>query len=296
MKIGYPCINLSLPCRSSRTFRLASYSEERMRSTVKNNLDCLMETLKFNKENNLLFFRITSDLIPFASHPVCTFPWQKEFRENLREIGRFIKKHKIRVSMHPDQFTLINSPDKDIFYRSVTELSYHAEVLDLLGTDMTSKIQIHVGGSYGNKRESMTRFIERYMTLPVKIQRRLVIENDERIYNVKDCISVHKKTGMPVVFDTLHHRCNSGGESMNKAFLRAYSTWKGKDGLPIVDYSSQDRTKRTGSHSASINLGDFGLFIAKTKGFDFDIMCEIKDKEKSALKARDILRRKRIFN
>jgi UV DNA damage endonuclease len=133
MKIGYPCIHLSLPCRSSRTFRLASYSEERMHITVKNNLECLMSILEFNVKNNLLFFRITSDLIPFASHPACKFPWQKEFKKNFRKIGNFIIKHKIRVTMHPDQFTLINSPDRGIFNRSVRELRYHSDVLDLLG-------------------------------------------------------------------------------------------------------------------------------------------------------------------
>jgi UV DNA damage endonuclease len=141
MKIGYPCINLSLNCRSSRTFRL------------ENNLECLMKILEFNVKNNLLFFRITSDLIPFASHPVCKCPWQKEFKKSFRKIGNFIIKHKIRATMHPDQFTLINSPDRGIFNRSVRELRYHSDVLDLLGTDLTAKIQIHVGGAYGNKEE-----------------------------------------------------------------------------------------------------------------------------------------------
>jgi UV DNA damage endonuclease len=285
MKIGYPCINLSLNCRSSRTFRLASYSEERMRSTIKNNLECLMKILEFNVKNNLLFFRITSDLIPFASHPVCKCPWQKEFKKSFRKIGNFIIKHKIRATMHPDQFTLINSPDRGIFNRSVRELRYHSDVLDLLGTDLTAKIQIHVGGAYGNKEESTNRFIRRFRSLPARIKDRLVIENDERSYSVKDCISVHGKTGIPVVFDTLHHGCNSGGETMLNAFSGAHATWKGKDGLPIVDYSSQDSKKKKGAHSQSIQTRGFKSFINRTKGFDFDIMFEIKDKEQSALQA-----------
>jgi UV DNA damage endonuclease len=294
MRIGYPCINLSLPCRSSRTFRLASYSEERLKFTIDNNLECLMKILEFNAHHKLLFFRITSDLIPFASHPVCSFPWQRAFNKSFQKIGSFIKKYKIRVSMHPDQFTLINSQNQEIFHRSVRELKYHAEVLDLLGTDLNSKIQIHIGGAYGDKGESINRFVRRYKTLPLKIRRRLVIENDERIYTVKDCIFVHNTTGIPVVFDTLHHKCNPGEESMMEAFSRAHATWKRKDGLPIVDYSTQDSKKKKGAHAHSINVRDFGRFLQETKGYDIDIMCEIKDKEKSALKAFRILQNKEI--
>jgi UV DNA damage endonuclease len=244
-----------------------------------------MKILEFNGKNNLLFFRITSDLIPFASHPVCTFPWQKEFRKDFQRIGSFIKKHKMRVSMHPDQFTLINSPDEEIFSRSVKELAYHVEVLDLLETDLSAKIQIHIGGAYGNKEESMNRFTERFKILPANIRKRFVIENDERIYTLRDCFSVHSKTGLPVVFDVLHYKCNRGGQKISEAFSYAYSTWTGKDGLPIVDYSSQASARKKGSHTHSIHIVDFRKFLQQTKGYDFDIMCEIKDKEKSALKA-----------
>jgi UV DNA damage endonuclease len=290
MKIGYPCINLSLTCRSSRTFRLASYSEDRIRATVKNNLDCLMDILKFNVEKDLLFFRITSDLIPFASHQICEFPWKKEFKKEFQRIGNYIKKNRIRVAMHPGQYTLINSPDRGVFERSVSELVYHAEVLDLLGTDPSAKIQIHVGGVYGNKEESMNRFVIRYKKLPLKIRKRLVIENDDRMYSAKDCIAIHQETGIPVLFDLLHHICNSGGEKIIDAFISSHATWKLKDGPPIVDYSSQEKSKRKGAHVLSIDLRKFRHFINQTKGFDFDIMCEIKDKEQSAIRALGVMR------
>jgi UV DNA damage endonuclease len=105
-KIGYPCINLTIGCKSDKTFRLKSYSERRLIETVNNNLDCLLRILKFNVQHDLLFFRITSDLVPFASHPICKFNWQNYFRSKFEYIGEFIRKNEIRISMHPDQFTL----------------------------------------------------------------------------------------------------------------------------------------------------------------------------------------------
>ena len=122
MKIGYPCINLSIGCKSDSTFRLKSYTDERLRSTIENNLDCLQRILQFNVEHDILFFRITSDLVPFASHPVCRFDWQDHFRDRFIEIGDFITRYKIRVSMHPGQYTVLNSPDISVVERSKKEL------------------------------------------------------------------------------------------------------------------------------------------------------------------------------
>jgi UV DNA damage endonuclease len=295
MKIGYPCINLSLDCRSSRTFRLASYSEERFKETVEDNLTCLMRTLNYNAEKGFLFFRITSDLIPFASHPVCTVPWQKIFRGTFHKTGSFLEDFHIRVSMHPDQFTLINSLDREIFRRSVAELTYHADVLDLLHTDSTAKIQIHAGGMYGDKKESIRRFIRRYQKLPQKIRKRLVIENDERLFTVEDCMSIHSETGIPLVFDVFHFRCNNNGEDMLEALLKVCATWSDRDGIPIVDYSGQEKNKKPGSHAHTINLQGFRRFIREIQGINIDIMFEIKDKEASTLKAAQVLRREKLL-
>jgi len=285
LKIGYPCINRSIGCKSSRTFRLKSYSEERLIETITNNLDCLVEIFKFNIKHNILFFRITSDLIPFASHPICNFNWPRYFRRKFKEIGRLIKTHDIRISMHPDQFVLINSIDDEVFKNSLRELIYHAQVLDLMELDFSAKIQIHIGGVYGDKEKSIKRFIERFWKLDEFIKKRLVIENDDRFYNLKDCLQINSQTGVPILFDNFHHELNNSGETISEAFKLFTTTWKEKDGIPMVDYSSQQKGKQKGKHVDSLNLEHFKNFLEKTKSFDFDIMLEIKDKEKSALKA-----------
>lgn len=295
MKIGYPCINRSIECQGGRTFRLKSYSGKRLREVIENNLRCLWRMLEYNEEKGILFFRISSDLIPFASHPVCKVRWQKIYKSDFQDIGKFIKKHRMRISMHPDQFTLINSQDESIFERSVMELSYHADVLDLLGLGPTAKIQIHVGGVYGDKETSLARFVNRYALLPASVRAHLVIENDERCYNVKDCLSISDETGLPVLFDSFHNSIYSFEASTKDVMKAVVRTWGSIDGIPMVDYSSQEGGAKPGAHAQTIDIDDFAAFLRSSKPFDFDIMLEIKDKEVSALKAIAVASKDRRF-
>jgi len=285
MRIGYPCINNLLDCKSDITFRLKSYSEKRLKETVKNNLSCLLRILEFNLKHNILFFRITSDLVPFASHSICQFNWQKKFKKEFANIGNFIKKHRIRISMHPDQFILLNSLSERIYENSLRELTYHVDVLDLMELDLSSKIQLHVGGIYGDKEKSMKRFITRFKRINTKIKKRLVIENDEKLYSIEDCLNLNREISIPLLFDTFHHECNNTGESMGKLFNELRKTWHKADGQLMVDYSSQYPGGKKGKHIDTINIEHFQNFLEETKSFDFDIMLEIKDKEKSAIKA-----------
>ncbi len=285
MKIGYPCINRSLSCRSSRTFRLSSYSKDRLFETVKGNIACLSEIVSFNQKQGIFFFRITSDLVPFASHPICTADWQDMFASSFATLGRGIREIGMRISMHPDQFILLNAPNPDIVLRSKKELAYHAEILDLLGLDRTAKIQLHVGGVYKDKSASIDRFIDQYATLDEPIVRRLVIENDDSRFTAKDCLQIHEKTKIPILFDNLHHRVHSGGEELKEIFPLVAATWEPHDGIPMTDYSTQEPGGRPGKHAETIDIPDFVTFTKDILPHDIDIMLEIKDKEKSAIAA-----------
>ncbi|OGX87877.1 hypothetical protein BEN47_10085 [Hymenobacter lapidarius] len=110
MKIGYPCVNEAMDCSAANTFRLASYSEERLLAAVSANLVCLRRMLEWNVAQGLLFFRMGSGIVPFGSHEINTFPWQTHFAAQFREIGDYIKANDLRVSFHPDQFVVLNSP------------------------------------------------------------------------------------------------------------------------------------------------------------------------------------------
>jgi len=134
-----------------------------------------------------------SEFVPFASHEKVrkesfkeSFNWVKDLSKELAEIGELVKMHGIRLSMHPDQFVLINSPDMNIFQRSFEELHYHAQLMDAMQLDSTHKFQIHLGGKYDDKQKSMQRFVDRYKNnLTDDIRKRLVLENDDHIYSLE---------------------------------------------------------------------------------------------------------------
>jgi UV DNA damage endonuclease len=292
MKIGYPCINTSITRETKSTFRLASYSEYCLIEVVRNNLDHLERILQYNVKKSLLFFRISSDLVPFASHAICKFNWQKYFEFRFKRLGDFIRKNNIRISMHPDQFVLINSPKKVVVENSVRELAYQCSILDLMCLDSSAKVQIHVGGAYGDKPLAMKNFEKNYSTLlSDNIKKRLVIENDDRLYNVNDCLRIHDRTGVPILFDSFHHGCCGNGDSLprSNACQMCNQTWRKNDGVPMVDYSEQAPGYRKGKHSVTIDLDNFTMFIMETRELNYDLMLEVKDKQISAIKASNVL-------
>ena len=285
MRIGYPCINRSIGCTANHTFRLASYSDERLLATVDANLACLARVLAWNVARGLLAFRIGSGIVPFASHQVCTAPWQEQCAERFATIGAFARRHALRISMHPDQFNLLNAQDPVIVERTVAELAYHATVLDLLGLGPDAKIQVHVGGVYGDRESAMARFVETCGALDPRIRRRLAIENDDGRYTARDCLAVSGACGVPVVLDVFHHAVHGDGRLIGPLLDDVVATWGPADGPPMVDYASQAAGRRRGSHAESLDGADFARFLAASAGRDLDLMLEIKDKEASALRA-----------
>lgn len=286
MRIGYACVNLSLPCTCSKTFRLASFSKDKFLEAARNNLDCLFKILKWNKNHNIYFFRISSGLIPFADHPVCKIEWQKIFRNDFKAMGRYIRQNKMRVSMHPDHFTIINSPQRKIVEKAIKSLEYHNNILTLLGLDASNKIQIHTGGVYGDKEKSKARFIKNYKKLSSRIKQRLVLENDDKSFSLRDCLDVSKVTGIPVLLDAFHHKLLNNGESAAQAALLAAKTWQKEDGVFMVDFSEQAKDKRSGAHADYVNKRTFEEFLHQTENIKKDIMIEAKSKEKALLRLR----------
>jgi|GEM_PF-167822 len=292
MRIGYPCVNETLACSAATTFRLASYSAERLVPTVAANLACLRQILEWNVAHGLLFFRLGSGIVPFGSHEINTHPWQQEFRGEFEELGRYMRQHGMRISFHPDQFVVLNSPDPAIVQRSVDELIYQGSLLDLMGLDASAKLQIHAGGVYGDKPAALARWADTFHTrLPEAVKRRLVVENDDRLYSLRDCLDLHEMTGVPILFDNFHHECLHHGEPMREALRLAAATWDPvRDGPLMMDYSSQAPGERRGKHTDSLVPTLFREFLTHVEELELDMMLEIKDKEASAVAGARVLR------
>ena len=195
----------------------------------------------------------------------------------------------MRVSFHPGQYTVLNSPDEDVVARAIEDLIYHDKILTALGTDATNKIVLHVGGIYGDKEAALDRFAENFQRLPESVQNRLIIENDDRLYNSEEVLELTNRLQIPSVFDNLHHAINpppSGGDD-RYWIAAAAKTWKARDGKQKIHYSQQAPGKRPGAHTDTIQLDTFQQFYNQLDDPTIDIMLEVKDKNLSAIKCQN---------
>lgn len=297
MRIGFACLAIAVPGSKMSSCRLKNAKPERLLSLVENNLNALDTLISYNIKNKIHLFRISSDLIPFGSSIAANIGWEKTYSDKLTAIGQRMLDSGIRVSMHPGQYTVLNSPDPAIVERAIDDLQYHAKVLDSFGLGPEHKIILHLGGVYGNKAQATKRFISHYNELNPAIKKRLVIENDDRMYTIEDVLSVSSATEIPVVFDNLHHAVNPPNNKKNDDdWIKLCSqTWGISDGPQKIHYSQQDQNKNPGAHSESIRISSF-LEFCRTQPVDhIDIMLEVKDKNLSALKCINCISKRGIF-
>ena len=296
MNIGYASKTYGIRNTKIRSITLKNASEENLIEVIKHNLNSLDNIIDYNIKNNITFFRISSDIIPLATRPEMTIKWWDIFKEKLNEIGDKIKKAKMRVTMHPGQYTVLNSLTPSVVEASIEELEYHHKFLDCLKTDKSSKIILHIGGVYGNKDKAMARFIENYQKLSQGVKDRLIIENDDKSYNIEDVLYISKKTNIPVVYDNLHNEILGASKAMsdNDWIKLASKTWQKADGRQKVHYSQQASDKKIGTHSQTTYLTPF-LAYYNSLDIDVDIMLEVKDKNLSTIKINNALRDNKII-
>lgn len=283
--IGYACINLEIDRTTNKTFRLAKLSEEQAAVTIAQNLDSLQTILKWNVEQGIKLFRIGSSLIPFASHPNFTLDWQQAFGEQLQEIRQYVQKNGLRLSMHPGQYTVLNSLNPKVVADSVRELEWQARVVAELDPAQ-GIIVLHVGGAYGNKKEALQRFEENfYRYASPLVQQRLTLENDDTTFSADDVLPLCQQLGIPMIFDLFHHKCLHVEDNWTTGLVERLElivdTWKDK--VPKMHLSSQKPGTRT-SHADYITQEDFKELqywmgtVYSEKVYDLMIEAKMKDK------------------
>ena len=291
MGLGYACINLTLAKNNpkittnrsmvKKTFlnKGAIYAGELALQNVKD----IIKILEWNLKNNIFFFRISSDIFPWASHyNISNLPQYNEIKDKLLEAGNFAKKNNIRITAHPGPFNVLVSPNENVIKNTFIDLKMHGELFDMMNLEKSvyNKINIHCNGVYGDKKSAMERFCINYKKLPISIQSRLTVENDDKetMYSVKDLMFIHEKIGIPIVFDYHHHKFCTGGLSEEEALKLAISTWP-KNIKPVVHYSESKSVHEKNNKIKLQAHSDFIHKIPNTYGYDLDIMVEAKAKE-----------------
>ncbi len=288
IRLGYVAISKTLDISCSKTITYTNFKKDenfdKIDKIIVDNLNNLEKIIDYNIKNNIHFYRLTSKLIPLATKKEVIFDYILKYQKYYQKIGEKINNNKMRIDVHPDQFCILNSTKKEVLENSFTILEYHYKILEAL--NIKNKIIIlHIGSSVFGKENSIKRFINNFYKLPDYLQKSIAIENDDKIYNVIDCLNLAKKLNIPFVLDYHHHICNNDEIDIDKYLRAIFSTWTT---TPKIHFSSpKNQTKKDfRSHHDYINIEDFIIFLNKIKhlNIDLDIMLEAKAKDEALFK------------
>ena len=301
IQLGLCCMNTILraqkpPIFASRSVILKTITEkgiDNLKNKIIQNLNDILLMMDWNEKNGIKVFRLSSDLFPHKSNPKAPdydFDFAKDL---LLQIGKKSKDLNQRLTFHPGQYNVIGTPNTEAFDKTILDLKYHADVLDLMGVNENSVIVIHGGGFYNDLDLTKNRWCKQYYMLPKNVQRRIVLENCEKCFSIIDCLDISKKIGIPVVFDTHHFECykllHPNKEFNNPEYYipAILETWKLRNIKPKFHVSEQGSGK-CGHHSDYIEtIPEYLLDIPTKYNVNIDIMIEAKMKEQSIFKLYD---------
>lgn len=295
IRLGYVSIALKLPkITSSSTVTYTNYQKQmneekklnKLKQVTLSNLDDLYKIFEYNVENNIHFYRITSALVPLATHPdVGNWDYRKIFNVDFKRIGDYVRNNDMRVDTHPDEFNVLNSTRGEVVENTKRNLLFHVNLFEDIKYP-EGKMILHIGSSQGGKEAAIKRFISNFKEFPIEITRCLILENDDKTFNVKEVLQICKEVNTPMVLDVHHYICNNEGEALIPMLKDIFGTWEGQTLPPKIHFSSPREGEKDRKHSDFINPHDFVEFLENCKplGIDFDIMLESKMKDLSLFK------------
>ena len=258
------------------------------------NLRDLKTIIQWNYDNGIRVFRMSSGLMPHWSNSRIKTENMSRFRPILREIAELAMLYGQRLTFHPGQYNVIGTMNDTALQNTILDLDYHAEILDMMELPPDSVMVIHGGGVYGDKETTISRWVKQFDLLSERIKRRIVLENDERSFNVVDCLRISEIVNIPVVFDTHHHECyikinpDFKMPTIDTLLPLILNTWHKRSIKPKFHVSEQSCCGRIGAHSDYINnLPNYLLDIPTKYGVEIDIMIEAKAKESAIFKLYD---------
>ena len=209
------------------------------------------------------------------------FDYKKKYSKEFLRIGNFIKQNNLRVDTHPDQYCVINSINDSTIKSSIKILKFHYDLFKLMNID--SKMIIHVGSGIPNKSDATKRFINVFKNLDRKISSCIILENDDKIYEVKDVLEICKTLKIPMVLDYHHFLCNNSTGKIEDYLGDIFKTWDNTRLVPKIHFSSPKNSREFRTHSDYIDSDSFIEFmnILKKYNQDVDIMLEAKAKDEA---------------
>ena len=293
-RLGYACINKGFSDRpktqritTNRTMIKRTFFErgiEYASELALQNLRDLRTILQWNLDNNIYFFRISSDIIPWASeYDLRDMPNYGAIHAAALSAGNFARQHNMRITSHPGPFNKLASPKESVFQLTKTDLSVHGDLFDLIGLPRTpyAKLNIHVGAAYGDKPFALDNFCRNFERLPESVRSRLTVENDDKtsLYSTQELYDgIYKRIGIPIVFDYHHHMLHPGGQTEQEALELALSTWP-DDIVPVVHYAESRSVEQGNPKIKPQAHSDYVYGPINDYGNRFDIMIEAKHKE-----------------
>ena len=295
MKLGYACINSTLQAAggitTNRGMRQKTFNERGLpyvSELALQNVKDLENIVKWNEEMGIKLFRMSSDLFPWMTfYEFEQLPDYPMIDVYLKNIGALAEKYGQRLTFHPSHFNALGSPNPVVVEKTIKELNKHGEIMDIMGLSATvyNKINIHVGGAYGDKKSTLERWINNYYLLDPNTQMRLTIENDDKanMYSVKELYKgISEQCGVPIVFDYFHHKFCTGGLSEQEALELAVSTWP-KDIVPCTHYSESRRKEHLDESIKAQAHSDLIEGTICRYGNEVDVVVEAKHKELAVL-------------
>lgn len=286
IRLGYACISKTLDITSSHTITYTNYEktrnkEEKLIEITNKNLNNLEEILKYNIKNNIHFYRMSSKIIPLATHPNIKINLLNIFKEKLEHIGNIIKENNLRVDIHLDEYCVLNSTNPNIVSSTINIIKFYKNMLKTMNIE--SYMILHIGSSAFGIEKSITRFINNFKKLDEESKNMIILENDDKVFKIEDVLKICKTLNIPMVLDHHHYKCNRV-EPLEQHIKEIIKTWKGK--TPKMHISSKKNNKEFRSHHDYIDINDFIELtnISKKENTDIDIMIEAKQKDMALFK------------
>lgn len=288
-RLGYVANCLTLGIGASHTTRLANATPERLEALIERNLAELERILLFNEQHGIEVYRVTSSLVPYASHPINRLPWWRTFRRDFERCGAIAARSRQRLSFHPSPAgASLASARPEVRAAAVEELRYATRVLDLLGQDADARVVLHLGGAAPDRTTALASADRFLRDMPDDARRRLAIEHDCRIWTAREVHPLAVAHRLPFVADTLHNEVKPSDPPLEtRELLRlAASSWRTLGLRPKHHLASQRPGARPGAHADYIAEEDW-LALATALEEPADLMLEAKEKDRALFALRE---------